>query len=113
MTDNYAKEFHEATAKEGDCWHEWITGVSPEIYLIVCKHCGEIYTDYNDNPTYDNPRDILNRMKEFCGEERYDEFIRWLQQTHWFEIDEFLETYILNPPALLKKAVEFMKGEGK
>ena len=65
-----------------------------------------------------NAADILNRMKEFCGEEKYLIFISWLCSTLSFSIDnfrivmDFINTYILNPSALLRKAVEFLKGEG-
>jgi hypothetical protein len=73
------------------------------------------------NPTYSNAADILNKMKEFCGEERYYTFIRKkgigiVRKLTDYPINVYNvfidETYILNPPALLKKAVEFLKGEG-
>jgi hypothetical protein len=116
LEPNYAKLFFLATAKEGDCWHIRISK-----YSAICKKCGADMSTAT-NPTYDNPLDILNRMRDYCGEERYREFIevggigivyhsgvasgyRWLVAIN--------EDYILDPPALCKKAVEFLKGEGK
>lgn len=109
---NYAKEFHEATAKEGDCWHIRISK-----YSAICKKCGADMSTAT-NPTYDNPLDILKRMREYCGDERFDLFMAQLEYGNntnvegidWsgnIDID-----YILDPPALCKKAVEFLKGEG-
>jgi hypothetical protein len=78
--------------------------------------------EYDANPTYDNAADILNRMKDYCGEERYKIFINsftsYTDYRHWTTykptIDFINEIYILNPSALLRKAVEFLqqnKGE--
>lgn len=68
------------------------------------------------NPTYAHADEILKRMKEFCGEERYSSFIQYLQNR--FEIKEFISTY-LNVPVrtkdeilkmvLLQKAIEFLE----
>jgi hypothetical protein len=121
LEPNYARLFHEATAKEGEVWHE----VVPITLKPRCS-CGKMFTWQSDlskhidesNPTYDNPRDILKRMRDFCGEERFDLFMAQLEYGNntnvegidWsgnIDID-----YILDPPALCKKAVEFLKGDG-
>ncbi len=130
MTENYEKLFFLATAKEGDVWHEitnyTIVKDGRVITYATCS-CGKNFLFdstldehiKNSNPTYDNPRDILKRMREYCGEERFDLFMAQLEYGNntnvegidWsgnIDID-----YILNPPALLKKAVEFLKGEGR
>jgi hypothetical protein len=113
LEQNYAKLFFLATAKEGDCWHTRISK-----YSAICKKCGADMSTAT-NPTYDNPRDILKRMKDFCGEERYFDFMVHLgsdviektNPTPIGLINNFLNDYILDHPALCKKAVEFLKGE--
>lgn len=122
LEPNYARLFHEATAKEGEVWHEVVEHRSG---YYRCS-CGEVFAYGSDidnhinqiNPTYDNPRDILNRMKEYCGEEKYKKFFTEIatkrngEYLELMTIYEFVATYILNPPALCKKAGEFLKGEG-
>jgi uncharacterized C2H2 Zn-finger protein len=122
LEPNYAKLFFLATAKEGEVWHEVVEHRSG---YYRCS-CGEVFAYGSDidnhinqiNPTYDNPRDILKRMREYCGDERFDLFMAQLEYGNntnvegidWsgnIDID-----YILDPPALLQKAVEFLKGEG-
>lgn len=60
-----------------------------------------------------NAADILNRMKEFCREERYINFIKTVGEImaphNYHEVISI--DYILNPPALLQKAVEFLEGK--
>lgn len=116
MTElDYPRLFHEAT---GGCWHEWEIYTDwvesiPTCSYSVCKKCNTtLDCKEKENPTYSNPRDILNRMKEYCGEEKYREFIDIVGASVYdtYYIDE---DYILNPPALLKKAWEFLKGEWK
>jgi hypothetical protein len=108
---NDAQRFTELT---GGCRH-----VRTSKYSAICRKCK---ADICSAPSisYDNAADILNRMRDYCGEERYREFIevggigivyhsgvasgyRWLVAIN--------EDYILDHPALLKKAVEFLKGE--
>jgi len=119
MTD--AQRFTELT---GGKWHE----ININIPRLQCS-CGkewyggatteELNKHLSLNPTYSNASDILNRMKEFCGEEKYLIFISWLCSTLSFSIDnfrivmDFINTYILNPPALLRKAVEFLVTKGE
>lgn len=71
------------------------------------------------NPTYSNPKDILEKMKQFCGEDRYYEFIIHISFVQTgssnvgfiMSIGDFINTYILNPPLLLKKAIEFLEAK--
>jgi len=100
MTEN--QRFHELI---GGCWKP------KETVWETDKFAAE----YDPNPTYSNAADILKRMKEKCGEERYQQFItRKLigvyhgRCTHPEEISIY-ETYIHNTPALLRKAVEFLE----
>lgn len=115
----------------GGCWHEVVARGLENIcscgfksYLIVSldEHIEE------SNPTYKNPKDILNKMKEFCGEERYIKFIRKISLKKHIDYAaydeepdkvsfvpmstyEFINAYILNIPALVTKAIEFLDGE--
>jgi hypothetical protein len=119
MTENYAKEFFLATTKEGEVWHE----VVPLTLKPRCS-CGKMFTWKSDlskhidesNPTSDNPRDILNRMKDFCDGEQFGDFIdiigKWEGVTENGEVWYVNSEYVINPIYLLKKAVEFLKGEG-
>ena len=100
MTDRekLCKEFTELT---GGHWHEWT-----EYQGNKCK-CGLFRYRGTDNPTYDNPADVLRVMMK---RDDYDVFIReGLQKEKWLEIEEFIEIYIIEPDALLKVAVEFLK----
>lgn len=100
MTDreNLCREFTELT---GVHWHEWT-----EYQGNKCK-CGLFRYRGTDNPTYDNPADVLRVM---MVRDDYDMFLReGLQRRYWLQIDEFIEEYILKPDALLKAAVAFLK----
>jgi hypothetical protein len=114
---NYARLFHEAT---GGIWHE-VEQAGTGYFKCSCskeKH-SYYYAEFlyqHTNPTYTNPADILNRMKEYCGEERYGEFIyqcitemRTLNKTSYLTVMGFVDSFILNAPALLRKAVEFLE----
>jgi hypothetical protein len=61
-----------------------------------------------------NAADILNRMREFCGEGKYREFILRVgtQSRDWNNnYTYYINTiYILNPSALLERAIEFLEG---
>lgn len=61
------------------------------------------------NPTYSNPKDILEKMKQFCGIHKFRNFIYQLSDDCCEDTIMFVETYILNPPLLLKKAIEFLE----
>jgi hypothetical protein len=99
-----AQRFHELT---GGCWHE-------PIFLgsRICNKCGvlfaignanEPFDDFDKvNPTYSNSADILNRMKEFCGEEKFEKF---LYEIGWFKTTK----YLFDCLALLDKAIEFLE----
>ena len=118
-----AQRFHELT---GGCWHEF-KEVSQ--YGNICKCnclCGNLDEHIKkSNPTYSNAADILNRMKEFCGEEKFGLFVGNIgnvvdYQYEKFEFGNDIPTdylvdlkYILNPPALLRKAVEFLEAYEK
>lgn len=71
MTD--AQRFHELT---DGCWHEF-KEVSQ--YGNICKCnclCGNLDEHIKkSNPTYSTAESILNRMKEFCGQSKYNKFL--------------------------------------
>jgi len=113
-----AQRFHELTAKDkADVWNNFIGFRSSKFH---CS-CGLNFNYHNDllehikesNPTYSNAADILNRMREFCGEDKYGDFILWLPDYSVNGIlKHVIDTYILNPSALLERAIEFLQ-EGK
>jgi hypothetical protein len=112
---NYAKEFHEAT---GGVWHER-EQVGAGYFKCSCSNEKHSYY-YNEflyqhtNPTYDNAADILKRMKEYCGEERYYKFVIKSQVGIGYMSALWIaDTYILNAPALLQKCVEFFYNKTK
>ena len=103
MTDReqLCKEFTELT---GGHWHEWT-----EYQGNKCK-CGLFRYRGTDNPTYENPADVLRVMK---GAGKLDDFLYWLRYFGQEAYDtSWIETYIIEPDALLKAAVGFLK-EGK
>lgn len=111
MTENYAKEFFLLTAKEGDCWHIRISK-----YSAICKKCGADMSTAT-NPTYSHADDILKRMRGYCEIDKYEDFICTVgfiiplyDEPPIYSIEE---KYILDPPALLKKAVEFLEKKGE
>jgi len=68
-----------------------------------------------------NAADILNRMKEFCGEIGYKLFLCRLlyAESCWDDLTEndydgvIYVDYVTDPPALIKKAVEFLEAYEK
>jgi adenine-specific DNA glycosylase len=99
MTKSDAQRFTELTCSHKKDWPN-------------CDDCPFRFKCKAEMPTYSNAADILSRMKEFCGEERFLDFIRQNGfdgengDTIFIEID-----LVLNPPALLKKAIEFLEVE--
>jgi len=110
-----ARRFTELTAKEGDDWHE-MYGCNGQ---LVCS-CGEKFSLSSfainhvrqSNPTYTNAADILNRMKEFCGE-GLEDFIVEVGglSKHGSHLDTILVDYVLHPDDLLQKAIEWLEAE--
>jgi len=114
MTDReqLCKEF---TLLTGGHWHEWELGIPPDTFLYQCK-CGEIETDYNQNLSYENPADVLRVIEKFDWSELFmAKLVYGFEQPNiegkdW---DGCIPVgYILEPDALLKAAVAFLK-EGK
>lgn len=125
-TKSPAQIFTEAT---GGHWHIGREDGFPR--FGVCE-CGYVAINKNtlDNPTYSNPADILRRMKEFLGEEGFEKFIKTISlEKHvdyreaYGEPDEryfvtmsiidFINGFILNAPALLDKAIEYLQMKGE
>lgn len=112
MTD--AQRFHELT---GGCWHEYDKIIGLYNKCSCGKICGNLDEHIKQsNPTYTNPADILKRMRDYCGEERYALFMAKLeygmQQPNIEAIDwdgSIDEDYVLNPSALLRKACEWLE----
>lgn len=111
------------TELTGGCWHIFRQKSEDEWATMKCQKCGfetnELNAQFTEtaHPTYSNAADILNKMKEFCGEDRYYEFIIHISFVQTgssnvgfiMSIGDFINTYILNPPLLLKKAIEFLE----
>lgn len=98
------------------CWHEI---VEPRYYRCSCGasfyHASGIYNHINQcNSTYTHADEVLIPMREKLGEEKYDMFVGTIG-TFLFDEDNELdvcifEKYILNVPALVQKAIEFLEG---
>jgi adenine-specific DNA glycosylase len=74
-----------------------------------CDNCPFRFKCKAEMPTYSNPADILEKMKQFCGIHKFRNFIYQLSDDCCEDTIMFVETYILNPPALLRKAIEFLE----
>jgi uncharacterized short protein YbdD (DUF466 family) len=104
--EQLCKEFTELT---GGHWHRVVP--SNKYGNSQCS-CGKVLgiMDFLDhlelNSTYENPADVLKVMMK---RNDYDDFLASLQKTHWLEVDEFIEVYIVKPDTLLKAAIEFLK----
>ena len=124
MTKSNAQIFTELTTKDkNDVWHEVRKGSYQAVdnmliidYKYICS-CGlvgnykqplEIHCK-NLNPTYPNAADILNRMRDFVGEDGYIQFVIYLIIPKGMNYFTFIDQYILNPSALLEKAIEFLE----
>jgi len=97
------REFHELIEK---CWHPgdvWWDGTQ-----YLCEKCKQPVDENATNSDYAaDPSLVLREMRTRDG---YDNFLRYLQQSHWLEIDEFLDDYILDTTGKLRdKAIEFMR----
>jgi hypothetical protein len=105
MTDreNLCREFTELT---GGHWHE---DVKPE--YCDGKLGGRCKIIRDSNPDYSNPADVLKKIIEIG---LYDEFMVQYGGLSKFgrHLDCILVDLILEPDALLKAAVDFLK-EGK
>lgn len=122
---NYARLFHLATAKEGEVWHERINAIMfADFFTCSCGYQARTIEEFalhtkKSNPTYSHADEILKRMREYCGEERYRKFVAQIGKVRIvppYISYQYLyyEEYILDPSALCKKAREFvikMKGE--
>lgn len=114
----------------GRCWHErdwskeptmWVGGKGIHCFTCVkCKQPIPVYYDYN-RPTYTHADEVLRAMRRKLEIEGYKLFMAKLQygfeQPNVEAVDwdgSIDEEYILNVPALVQKAIEFleqMKGE--
>jgi hypothetical protein len=95
----------------GGCWHErdWTEEISTTMTGLNCRKCEKFVPFSYKHPTYSNPKDILEKMKQFCGIHKFRNFIYQLSDDCCEDTIMFVETYILNPPALLRKAIEFLE----
>jgi len=103
MTDReqLCKEFTELT---GGHWHESVA--SGKDITCICDDCGKVH----GNPTYENPADVLRKIIEIG---LYDEFMVQYGGLSKFgrHLDSILVDLILEPDALLKVAVNFLKAK--
>ena len=106
--DKLCREFTELT---GGHWHELVQVHPAEYNVLTCVTCGE-----NDvtNPTYENPADVLRVIEKFDWSELFmAKLVYGFEQPNiegkdW---DGCIPVgYILEPDALLKAAVEWLKG---
>ena len=100
--DKLCREFTELT---GGHWHE------PDGSNTGTCTCSKWYLACPFNPRWENTADVLRVMME---RNDFDDFlIIGLQKNHWLELEEFIENYIIEPDALLKVAVEWLREEKK
>lgn len=99
----------------GECWH------FPERYgkIFVCVLCKK-EVPLEPHPTYSHADEILAKMREKLGEEKFNKFFIYLVDS--LEIDgagkynviyEFMNCYIFNPAELIGKAIEYLKEKGE
>lgn len=104
--EQLCKKFHELT---GGHWHDFGETKCGEnsIQFLHCRECN----GYLPNPTYSNPADVLKKIIEIG---LYDEFMVQYGGLSKFgrHLDCILVDLILEPDALLKAAVEFLKEGG-
>jgi len=118
-----AQKFHELT---GGKLHYEIESIQKDYYYCSCGFVEKDRSAFNGhiakhNPTYSTAADILNRMKEFCGEIGYKLFLCRLlyAESCWDDLTEndydgvIYVDYVTDPPALIKKAVEFLEAYEK
>jgi hypothetical protein len=109
----------------GGCWHEGAIAQRSNFFeqnygqnVLYCKLCKtELESDYKNNrPTYTHADEVLIPLREKLGEEKYEQFITSLLYPKLFmtitmPVIYFTDTYILNIPALVIKAIEFLEKE--
>ena len=96
--DKLCREFTELT---GGHWHELVQVHPAEYNVLTCVTCGE-----NDvtNPTYENHADVLRvfeKLNNLSG------FIIYLNNGFSYSYIDY--GYIIEPDALMKAAVEWLK----
>lgn len=101
--EQLCREFTELT---GGHWHEFTT----KNWVTSCDVCHKIHSAEYTNPTYENPADVLRVIIEIG---LYDEFMVQYGGLSKFgrHLDSILVDLILEPDALLKVAVDFLKEE--
>lgn len=121
MTKTNAQIFTELTEKDkNDVWHE-VEMVDFGAYLIQRCSCGQPLSKKCSNPTYQNAADILTRMREFCGEERFYNFMHEVgiiigaailnKQDHeyYIDVDYLIEKDENGELVLLQRAIDFIR----
>ncbi len=111
------QEFFEAT---GGCRHEITEDTDRNVYVCNCGielptalFCQDHIKE--SNPTYSHADEILNRMKEYWGEEGYDLFMAQLEYGNRENVEAIDWSgmidvdLVTNPKALLSKAIEYLK----
>lgn len=108
MTDReqLCREFTELT---GGHWHDFGETKCGEnsIQFLHCRECN----GYLPNPTYSNPADVLRVMMVRDDWKKFAHSINVVYSASWI-VSHIHIDLIIEPDALLKAAVEFLK-EGK
>jgi hypothetical protein len=121
MTEARKSDAQKLTELLGGCWHE-NTERDP-LYKnnkLLCTKCNT--WQLTDpcirrgfiRPTYTHADEVLIPMREKLGEDKYMQFVIFLISSKEINYFTFIENYILNAPALLDKAIEYLekkKGE--
>jgi hypothetical protein len=122
---NHKSDNQRLTELLGGCWHEWMDTTEVGLRCTCRIICGNLDEHIKkSNPTYQHADEVLVPLREKLGEERYREFIvvklHNLERQYWYLVGSSHlsnlkkntpEFFILNVPALVKKAIEFLEKE--
>jgi hypothetical protein len=115
MTDReqLCKEFTELT---GGQWHD--PDAERNFYYPYMCSCRKEYWDFDhlishcisENPTYENPTNILKVIYDNFGDAELQSFLCWTgyyNQQDDYDLD-WIKDNLFEPDTLLKKAIEFL-----
>jgi uncharacterized protein YprB with RNaseH-like and TPR domain len=74
----------------GECWHDYQTGIPPEIFLEQCTKCGQIKTDFDLNRTFTTAQDKQDLLEKIDKKHEWKGFI-----SHCVENEEFSYKWLI------------------
>jgi uncharacterized protein YprB with RNaseH-like and TPR domain len=92
----------------GECWHDYQTGIPPEIFLEQCTKCGQIKTDFDLNRTFTTIQDKQDLLEAVIKKESiYHVFSSWSLDTG---MDDFVVWLIKLSPEVIAEIICKWKG---